>query len=534
VTTTRSTGSGRIAAVMVWLGAFWFSLVTLVFLNDHFGRISPARQIAVFGELPFRDYFDPGYFLTEFSSAALMGVLGDNLLGEVLLTTTFIASGTLLVFLLARRLTGSIAASIASAALALAVLPRAYDYDKVLFYPLGLMLCWRYVDRPVAARIWACAAGLVVAALFRYDNGVFLGAAMVVTIGVAHADDWGCAVRRISHLLVASACLALPVLVFIQFQIGLADAIDQMITYGRRETARTQLAAQRFVFESFQDLASTNNADVFLFHLVRLIPLAGVLVLVLDLRARRGSRELVAQIVGLSTLCVCLNVFILRDPIGARLGGMAGPVAILMVWIAHRAWRAWSPARLVIVALFALTVSSALVSADWRGRFRAEIFRPSQLVQAIAIWAASPPPFDAIPNRAIAGLARYVRECTAPTDRLFTTWFAPDLYFYAQRGFAGRIVALFGSHWSEPRFQRRTVEALASQPVPIVIMRTGGDQRFREDYPQIDSYIRDHYSLAGTSDFGDVDIEQDGYSVWVQRDRRATETFAGTSFPCFR
>ncbi len=462
-----------------------------------------------------------------------MRLLGDNLLGEVLLTTTFIATGTLLVFLLARRLTGSIVASLIGAGLALAFLPRAYDYDKVLFYPLGLMLCWRYVERPVAARLWACAAGLVVAALFRYDNGVFLGAAMVVTIGVAHAGEWAVAAKRIGGLLVAVACLALPVLLFLQFQIGLADAIDQMITYGRRETARTQLAAQRFVFDSLPGLASTNNADVFLFYLVRLMPLAGALVLALRLRSGHESRERVAQVVGLVTLCVCLNVFILRDPIGARLGGMAGPVAILTVWIAHRAWRAWSPARLVVVVVLALTVSSAFVSADWRGRVSAEMVRPSQLVQAIHTWAASPPPFDAIPNFAIKGLARYLRECTAPTDRLFATWFVPDLYFYAQRGFAGRIVALFGSHWSEERFQRRSVEALASQSVPIVITLTK-DERFREDYPLIASYVDDHYSFAGTSDFGDVDSGNGGYSVWARTDRRATETYATTMLPCFR
>ena len=533
MTTTRSIASVRVAAALVWLGAFWFSLVTLVFLNDHFGRISPARQIAIYGELPFRDYFDPGYFLTELATAALIPLLGDNLIGEVLLTTTFIATGTLLVFLLARRLTGSVVVSIASAVMALLLLPRAYDYDKVLFYPLGLMLCWRYVDRPDAARLWACAAGLVVAALFRYDNGVFLGAAMAVTIVVVHAGDWGLAVRRLGGLLIAIACLALPILVFIQLQLGLGDAIDQAITYGRRETARTQLAAQRFVFESFQDLPSPHNADVFLFHLVRLIPLAGALGLVLGLRSGRATRKKVAELVGLVTLCVCLNVFILRDPIGARLGGMAGPIAILTAWIAQQTWRASIAARFVVVVVLVLTVWSIPASADWRGRITTQMVRPSSLVRGIATWAASPPPFDGIPNRAIVGLARYLRECTAPTDRLFATWFVPDLYFYAQRGFAGRIVALFGSHWSEERFQRRSVEALASQSVPIVVTRTG-DERFGEDYPLIAGYLRDHYSLAGTSDFGDPDIGKGGYSVWVRNDRHATETYDVTSFPCFR
>ena len=76
-------------------------------------------------------------------------------------------------------------------------------------------------------------------------------------------------------LIVAAACVALPALVWIQYQLGIADAIDQMITYGQRETARTQLAAQRFVVASFADLASATNAAVFLSYLVRVIPLAG-------------------------------------------------------------------------------------------------------------------------------------------------------------------------------------------------------------------------------------------------------------------
>lgn len=37
-----------------------FSLGTYVFSDDHFGRISPGRQISRYGELPFRDFFDPG------------------------------------------------------------------------------------------------------------------------------------------------------------------------------------------------------------------------------------------------------------------------------------------------------------------------------------------------------------------------------------------------------------------------------------------------------------------------------------------
>ena len=241
-----------------------------------------------------------------------------------------------------------------------------------------------------------------------------------------------------------------------------------------------------------------------------------------------------AQFAGLVTLCVCLNIFILRDPITARLGGMAGPVAILTAWIAARAWLAGSVARVAISVVLVLIVTSVFASAEFRGRVTPDMARPSRLARSLSVWAMSPLPLDVIPNQAIAGLARYIRECTAPTDRVLATWFVPDLYFYTQRGFAGRSVALFGRHWSEPRFQRRSVEALASQSVPIVITRTDEPFTFTDDYPLLSAYIGDHYSLAGTTDFGDADVGKNGYSVWVLKDRRTGETFADTKFPCFR
>ena len=75
-----------------------FALATIALTNDHFGRISPARQIAQYGELPFRDFLDPGYFLTEFSSAALLRIFGDTLLGEWLFTSPSWPRGTVVVF----------------------------------------------------------------------------------------------------------------------------------------------------------------------------------------------------------------------------------------------------------------------------------------------------------------------------------------------------------------------------------------------------------------------------------------------------
>ena len=35
------------------------------------------------------------------------------------------------------------------------------------------------------------------------------------------------------------------------------------------------------------------------------------------------------------------------------------------------------------------------------------------------------------------GLTRYAFACTQPDDRLLVTWFEPNIYFYAERDFAG-------------------------------------------------------------------------------------------------
>src|SRR5262245_11886205 len=170
----------RLSCAGLGLGTFFFSLSTIILLDDHFGRISPGRQIAQFGDLPFRDYLDPGYFLTEFSSAAVQWAFGDNLLGEALLASAFIAIGTVLVFALARRASASSITALVAALLALLLFPRAYDYDKVLFLPLGVLLVWRYAEAPTNSRTWTLAAGVVAGSLYRYDTGVFIAGSAVV------------------------------------------------------------------------------------------------------------------------------------------------------------------------------------------------------------------------------------------------------------------------------------------------------------------------------------------------------------------
>ena len=520
------------AAALLWVCSFLFSLATLDLLNDHFHRISSARQIAVYGDLPFRDFLDPGFFMTELASAALQRLLGDNLLGEALLVTAFFATGTVLVFLLVRRLSQSVVLAIVAAVAALACAPRAYDFDKVLFYPLGLLLCWRYAERPGIGRLGTLAAGAVAGGLFRYDTGVYITAAAVVTLGVVHVPDWKATFRRAAALACLIVVCLTPAAVFVQVHGGMANAADQMMTYARREAARTELARQRFARgESWWTKA---NASVFLYFFLRALPLACALLMIVRLgNAARSSRLELVQVATLVTISVLLNLFILRDPVSARVGGMAGPFAVLSAWLAQRAWQTRNAITRASVALaVSLTVWSLFAVADWPPRLARGRLRPSVVFEAIERLAASPPRYEAMPSGRYVQMVQYLRECTSPRDRVLLAWFAPDVYFFAQRGFAAGMAAVFGAHWSAPRFEERSLRIFAAQSVPIVIVRTT-DESFENSYPLTARYLHDHYHVAGTSDFGDPDIDAGGYEVLIRNDRVPTRRHTPTSMPCF-
>src|SRR5262245_20934492 len=91
-------------AAVVFVATFLFRFLTLEFMNDHFVHLTRGRQILL-GEVPVRDFFDPGLFLQYYASAAALVLSGGTLFGEALLTVSLVALGGALTFLLAATLT---------------------------------------------------------------------------------------------------------------------------------------------------------------------------------------------------------------------------------------------------------------------------------------------------------------------------------------------------------------------------------------------------------------------------------------------
>lgn len=577
--------------VFVWVLAWLFTLTTYTFTDDHFDRISRARQIARYGEVPFRDFFDPGYFLTEFVSAGAQRLAGDNLLGEVILTSAFIATGALVVLLLVRRVAPSVVSAAVITALVILASPRPYDFDKFFFYPLGILLCWQYIDRRTSRSLIALAGTAVAAGMFRYDNGMFIAAGALAAIAAVHVRETATMRRRAGLFTAACIVWAIPYLVFLQTTAGIGDAAGQMIDYARREGARTRIAA--VPTDVFSDLriepleppppdriqvrwtpaadiergqletryrlrngvtrgesadrtwlyevrdasranlraliddprvadthlvdratAELTSQESFTRRLHRHIPLLGrwdvswsasgaagllyylfvgvPLIAAAMVFTRRMEIAERARVLSAAAVALPVAVLILRDPIVARLGGAAGPVAVAGAWLwsrVHASWAARAAATVVIISAIVATGVDV---------------EPSRLRRVIAQASMSPPSTALVLDREEAGLVDYLRRCTRPDDRVFAAWFVPQLYFFSGRGFAGGMVVTFGGHWSEPARQHRIVAKLKSESVPVAIFQDDGSE-FRATYPIVDDYLRANYRS---------DVSIDGYRVF--------------------
>ncbi len=556
ITPRRAVPAAVAWAAIAWTPAFLFSLGTYTFSDDHFGRISPARQIARYGELPFRDFFDPGYVLTELASAALQRLLGDNLLGEMLLTSSFVALGAVAILLLVRRATASWWLGLVTAAVAVLTFSRAYDYDKFLFYPLGLLVCWRYIDSRATRDLAWMAAVAVVAGMFRYDNGLFVGICAVVAVGVVHMGEWSLVLRRLALLAGLSILLALPYTTFLQVNGGLVNAVDQMTTYARHEGARTHVGRlpsgvlselritpsppppsdgsreswrrrlrRRIPFIGAASVSwSSAGASAAVYYLMIGLSI-GALAIVSRTRVSdpQAERARIASAAAMSLLAVAL---VLREPVSARLGGVIAPSAVLAAWAWHRGARL----RVTRVVIAACVLATLAVATDWRWsyyRLRNVPLTRSLLAGAVA----SPPPTRVLPKPRLAGLGDYLRRCTGPADRVFAGWFAPELYFCAGRAFAGGMVVTFGDHWSRADHQRRLVARLESESVPVVLLIEGARDSFRRWYTDVDDYLRANYHEAAALTFGDPDGTL--YAVLTRNGVRPAGEDPIFAIPCF-
>ncbi len=525
--------AGLVVTVLAAIGHFSYFGIG----NDHFDRLSRARQIAFYGDVPFRDFFDPGYFFTLYVSAFLIRIVGDNLLGEVLLNMSFFIAATVVVFVLAARTSRSLLYGFLAAAFIVASQPRGYDYDKMLFFPLGLYVCWKYIETPVIGWLVASCGVTVIAGMFRYDSAVYLGASLLVGIVVRHWGDSRRLVARLAATALIVTVFAAPTLVFIQSTAGLQDAFAQILTYATHEGERSNiLISPRFELDSSRGpirsiVSPDNSASVLYFVTLAFVVLSAF---ILPIFRRNREAPAMAKLLSFATMTALVTIFILREPVSAHIAGAIPLIAVGAALLIDQ-WRVWlqpvpgagtsTPGRRLAIASAGILVLS-LLTANITALIEVPRSKNIEFGRRLREYSETPVSLNLLPKSAFEPLVEYLRSCTSDSDRVLVGWFGAEVFFFSGRGFAAGLPEVFGTHWNGLKYQRRSLQLMERQSVPIIVTMT---ERPITDYTFLWDFVEKKYRLA----YEGVLSQSPPLQFWVRRDRPVERQFGEYALPCY-
>jgi hypothetical protein len=244
------------------------------------------------------------------------------------------------------------------------------------------------------------------------------------------------------------------------------------------------------------------NAMAALFYLAWFS--AGAAALVLAVTWRSSPPEIRAVAVMAVVMQVVMNVTMLRDPLETRLRDVFVPAAVLTAYLAGRVWRATVPRRavwgwravvtvtLVLLVSGAASVGEASVRVTRTGATDG-IDGVRQRLRTLRR-TLSPPDHRTGPlTPAYQPVVAYIKTCTRPDARLLTLTFAPELFFYTGRGFAGGQVSLSPGYFSRESDAALLLQRLSSEDVPLVILDSQTQTEMLDGYPRIGAFVRSRY-----------------------------------------
>jgi hypothetical protein len=554
--------------VVTWLYRFNDPGGSLAFLtDDHFFYVVRGWQI-LFGDLPVRDFVDHGAPLYYYVAAAVQWLGGRGTLSELVFSVTVLALCASGIFLIAARASGSLALGVLAAWFHVLLDTRFYNYPKILVYVAAIPALWWWANRPTLARVAVLAVITVIGFLLRHDHGVFVALAFAVMVVLVQGVPWRVRLRHTAAYALLGLLLVAPYLAFISVNGGIGLYFRTALAWAERDRARAEVVwPGLFDYPDGTSAAAAaghpiaiiqDNAVAWAYYGELALPVAALIVLTLSPTAFRPSwPNAVAKIGTVAVLGIVLNAGFLRGPLEARLADPSVPHAVLLAWLVaalyglmvHRerlrpslqrpAAAAVARGAGLLVAVPVIAVMLVTVGKNGYDRFdKANLVDgPRNALERMdRIWTAVGTSFDdAVENatdvESTLVLARYVRECTLPTDRVFMQHYLPQVAALGDRGFAGGHADLRPGFFRTEEMQRLTVERLSHQSVPVVFVGSGPAWGgFREDFPMVARYFDAHYRAVEERRFGSGDSVQ----LLVRNDRHPVRTFELLGWPCFR
>ena len=527
----------RAATLAVFAFTWIFRWLAIDFTNDHYAHLALGRQILL-GELPVRDFFDPGTPLLSFAAAASLAVSGQNLLGDAVLTITLVALGAALTFYVAARTSRSVLLALLATFIAVVLFPRLYNYPKVFLYPLALVSVWYYANRRTTDALILLGVVTAIATLLRLDHGLYIAIAVTVALVVANLDQPRTLPAAFARVGGAGAALVLPFFVFVQLTAGIPSFLADTRPQQASVASGYVLALP---FTATTGVLNPANAMAWLYYTTVLVPVVALVVLLL--RWRRGRLDPAEGITIATATVVCLIIHqtLMRGSPDSRLPDVAGPTFVLAAWVTATVVRAaQGRTRLVAGVAVSLLWLATLWSATTFGETGERLIASgvpagraavAERFQQVSQWMHMRPiDYYAPPGSAgVPGLTRYVLECTRPGDRILAGSFEPQFFFFAERAFAGGLPLLKGGWHQSREAQQLAVERLRRQRVPIVVINVATEAEVR-GFSIVYQYIQDNYREAWRGNFeGGPD-----YAILVKRDLPARRTYPSYGLPCYR
>ena len=232
--------------------------------------------------------------------------------------------------------------------------------------------------------------------------------------------------------------LVLPYIIYVETSEGLGNFLRAASAYSSREADRTALRLDEIDW----------GHDARLFYGYYLLPIAMLACFAIDWRRHRRVEP--AVVVPLAALALVINVGFLRDPLAVRLPDAAVLPALCGAWLAGRGlqastrWRRVTAVSLLAIVT-ALATSSIIIVGNVRENLnrtdlgRGLLYAPTVLRQRTAElqerFALRHIPSDRV--TALVPFFEYLDRCTTVEHRLFVAGYAPELFTYARRLFAG-------------------------------------------------------------------------------------------------
>lgn len=543
----------RVSAIVPWfVGGLVFAFRLLSFrdlTNDHYMHLAWAQQV-LFGLLPGRDFVDPGMPLA-WGASALAQAIAPGPLPEAVLSAAMLGVAAATTCWVVARLTRSHVAGTVAALTAAALVPRLYNYPKLLVPALTMYLLQRYVEDRSSVKRIALGAGLAAAVLFRHDLGLYAIVVTTTAIAVTYRHSPGKAVREVVLVGCFVALAVSPYLIYVWWSEGLFEHLRRGIEFAKGESH--QLGYDWPVFPAIHEGRpswSREDSTAFLYYFAWILPIAGLLGLKGTARADEQDR-LPLAVASLAFLGLYLPI-IVRHPLDQRLPDIATPLVVVGAFVGHTligaAGRTTRNALLVPAvrvlagtggAVVAGITIVAVLNAAYLGQFTRELEEtriergPRGILSKIRSvredtrnwpWAKVWPNSGDFPSAVL-----YLHTCTSPADYVLMTWASPEYYFFAQRRFAaGHSMFLPPDAFTTDRDQEFMLARLEKERPPIALVNKTLSEAFRRAYPMVDTYVEEHYAEAASyRHYDDAEI-----AIEIRNDLRATSAFGSERWPC--